>query len=548
VRPLDLPGAAPSYSELFAEGCFAQRALMSATELRQAAVSRGLDLPPFPREQYLEPLDRCGGFSPIGFLQTNFTPETTWLNPDPKLMVWREERHFQPWDHHGWCLRGEEHIIVSERYSPWQLLYLKDALELWDRRVSLRRLAPYLDDFTDFAARQRAAAAAHLTVIDESWRPLLKLLIALQPRLWPHRRESVTLLHEPGRTDPIDQLRQAVESFDPLALLKRFQLSLDGLAHLHLAMAEAGRRLDPMPRWYRLADVAPRTVTDQLRGDALRARDFYDAAYLLRGCYFLATKRWLPRPDEIDGDRTVEYRRRHLPRGVQPQRWQRVMLKELLLREGLYPHGIHFFVEGDTEEIVLARLLPFLGYELPGSGMALTNMRGVDRAEHYAVIFRSATQVAARTVLIADLEGTLSKTLQRLRADGLFTDDENLLLWSSNGRSIDFEEANFTEREILNAIQTAARRRNRELRLRLTVDELRRERARRTRPRRPPPALTKLALKLAEERGLRVSKKELAPILADKLVREIRQEGHLAEAGKRRPLLAQLWYWIDHDG
>lgn len=373
----------------------------------------------------------------------------------------------------------------------------------------------------------------------------MKLLVALQPRFWPYRRQKTTLLHEPGGPAHVDPLRRAAETFNPQVLLRRFELSLEGLTSLHLALAEAGRRLDPTPRWYRLAEAAPRQVTDQLRGDALRARDFYDAAYLLRGLYYLVTERWLPRADELDDDHTVyEYRRRHLPRRVQPGPWQRVNLKQLLLREGLYPHRVHFFVEGDTEKIVLERVLRFLGYQLPGSGMTVTNIRGVDQAQRHEVIFRSATQVAARTVLIADLEGRLAKALARLRAEGLFTDDDNVLLWSKDGRSCDFEEANFTEREILSAIQTAARGRDRDLRLDLTVAELRRERARRTPPKRPPPALTKLALKLAEDRGIRVSKPELAAVLADKLVREIRRAGHLAEAGKRRPLLARLWYWI----
>jgi hypothetical protein len=142
--------------------------------------------------------------------------------------------------------------------------------------------------------------------------------------------------------------------------------------------------------------------------------------------------------------------------------------------------------------------------------MTVTNIRGVDQANRHSVIFESAAQVAARTVLIADLEGSLTKTLTRLQADGVFTDDENLLLWSREDRSLDFEEANFTERELLNAIQSAARRRDRSLRLDLSVSELRDERARRTRPRRPPPALAKLALRLAEDRGIRVSKTELA--------------------------------------
>jgi hypothetical protein len=179
--------------------------------------------------------------------------------------------------------------------------------------------------------------------------------------------------------------------------------------------------------------------------------------------------------------------------------------------------------------------------------MTVTNIRGVDQAQRQDLIFLTATQVAARTVLIADLEGTLSKTLARLRDEGLFTNDENVLLWSRDGRSCDFEEANFTPSEILTAIRTVARARNPDAPLKLSVAELRRERRRQTRPKRSPPALTKLALRMAEDRGSRVSKPELATVLAETLVRDIRRSGHIAEAGKRRPLLARLWFWIVSD-
>jgi hypothetical protein len=549
MRPPDLPTAAPSYAELFAEGCFAQRSLVSVRTLRKATLDRGVELPPSPRRDCLEPLDRSGGFSPIGFLLTNFTPETVWFNPDPELMVWREERRFQPWDDYGWYLQEGGHIEVSERYSPWQLLYLVDALDEWGGHRALRRIEPQFENPPDVILARRAAAEARLRTLDEEWRSVVKLLVALQPRLWPYRRGRTTLLYEPEGGDAVSPLPRAIETFDSRALLRRFELSLGGLARLHLDLAEAGRRLDPMPRWFRLAEAAPRSVTDELRGDALRARDFYDAAYLLRGLYYLATDRWLPRADEVDDGRTVyEYRRRHLPRRDQPEPFQRIDLKEILVREGLYPHRIHFFVEGHSEKVVLERVLTFLDYELPGSGITVTNIRGVDQAQRQALIFQSASQVAARTVLIADLEGTLSKTLHRLQVEGLFTDNENVLLWSKDGRSVDFEEANFSEREILNAIRTAARRRNHELRFDLTVRELRQERARRTRPRRPPPALTKLALKLAEDQGIRVSKsKELAPVLAEKLISDIRRAGHIAEAGKRRPLLARLWHWLQSE-
>jgi hypothetical protein len=277
VRAVHFPPAAPSWAELFAQGCFSQRPLVSANKLREAAAQRGLGLPLFPRTDLLEPLDRAGGFCPIGFLQTNFTPETTSLHPDPALMVWREETHFEPWDEHGWYFEiGDRYVNVSERYSPWQLLYLPEALDVWRARLPLAAIESSLDSIAAYTAERRAARDRYLLALDEEWRPLTKLLVALQPRLWPYRRQQTTLVWEPGSSERIDPLERARREFDPVPLLRRFEMSLDDVAQLHATLAEAGRTLDPNPRWYRLAEAAPRKVTDDSRGPALQARDYYD--------------------------------------------------------------------------------------------------------------------------------------------------------------------------------------------------------------------------------------------------------------------------------
>jgi hypothetical protein len=535
----------PTYAELYAEGCFAQRPLISSGDLRKLAIARGIDLRLSAR-QVLEPLDLIDAFSPIAFRQTNFSGETTWLRPDPSDFAWREEHQPRSWSTHAWQppWRGDPGI-VSECYSPWQILYLHRAFA--ELKVSIDasqvRETALFDQQRSMVELRAQGNLDRLRRLDERWRPLVKLLVALQPRFWPYRSGRTTLLSDDSFNPPrrVDPLKRAHETFDAGDLLERFGLTLDAVAWLHYDVASFAQRRDPAPHLYRLLTLTPRSRTDLLRGDALRARDLYDAAFLLRGFYYASTDQWLPLPDELD--HAEEWDSRHLPRS-DGSRTERSELKRLLIREGIYPHLIHFFVEGHTEKIVLDRLLPFLGFDLPGSGMSVTNIRGVDQAERHTTVFRSATEVATRTVLIADREGTLSKTLARLRDEGLFADDENVLLWERDGWSVDFEEANFSPREILNAIQTAARKRNRDLRLDLTVGEFRRERAKETRPKRPPPALSKLALKLAQDRDIRVSKPELAEVLAEKLVREIRRRGHLAEAGERRPLLANLWRWI----
>ena len=173
MRAPELVTPGPSFAELFAEGCFAARPLMDGGALSRAAYARGLSLPSQHRREILERLDREGALWPVGFLQINYTPEATWLHPRPELMRWREEGHPEPWQTHAWDVDGFE---VSERYSPWQLLYLGDALAGAHVTIPaaelLRATGP--SDLVVRAARYRLDEHRQL---DEHWRPLVKLLV-----------------------------------------------------------------------------------------------------------------------------------------------------------------------------------------------------------------------------------------------------------------------------------------------------------------------------------------------------------------------------------
>lgn len=556
MRPNELPNPGPSYAELYAEGCFAQRAFINGGKLRELAQERGLSLQLFPRREVLEPLDAADAFSPIAFRQTNYSGETTWLRPDPLELTWREEHQAQAWDTHAWQPSWRDDPgIVTECYSPWQLLYVRDAVEGLDLPVDARSILDksLLDRERERLTLQAQGRLDRWRRLDEAWRPFIKLLVALQTRLWPYRAGRAVLLADTA-TDPperIDPVERAVATFEPHAVMDRFGLDLEELAWLHYHVAEAGHRLDPAPHLYRLLDAAPRKRTDRLRGDAMRARDLYDAAFLLRGLYYLATESWLPEPDELDPRDTVDaWHHRHLPRaGERPAR-SRLQLKEILIAEGVYPHLIHFFVEGDTEEIVLGRLLSFIGYGAR-SGMTVTNIRGIDKAERYSVLFSAATQYASRTVIVADREGEIEHILRRLREAGIFTNEHDVLLWEIAGKPSSFEEINFTTAELLDAMAAVARARNPDAKLTLTADTLNEEFQRRVElaatRKEPRPALGNVALELARQDrhgSIHASKTSLAPHLAKTLENAIEAAGSVADAGKERPLLARLAYWI----
>ena len=508
-----------------------------------------------PRRQ-LTRLDAAGAFCPIAFSQANYTVETTWLDPDPSVMVWREERNFEPWRSHAWTSFSSGTPFVSERYSPWQLLYLQDAMDL-GRAVVPADILEQPEALAAYSADAMSRRHQQGT-LDERWRPFIKLLVALQTRFWAFRRQRTTLLHPDHdmHREAVDPVGIEAGRFDPHGVLIAFGLDLDALARLHAEVALAAMRLDPAPRWHRLAENAPRKFTDELRGEALRARDLYDGCFLLRLLYESATHHWLPRPDEIeDVPNTVQAaRRQHLPRADdQRYGYGRADLRKALEREGLYPHRIQFVVEGESEEIMLNRLLEALGCGA-GAGYRVTNLRGVDKARQHQELFAAASEYAARTVLIADAEGTLLTTLRQLQREGLLTDEEDILLWEIDGRASSFEEANFTADEIAAAIVAAAHERAPDLAVEITGAELKAaydDAVRRAEERGDDrPALGKVIVKhVLDAHHLRVSKTELARELAEATIRRIDDAGSLYDAADAtRPLLQRLWHWVRESG
>ncbi len=523
MHPPDIVAPGPSYSALFARSAFAQWHFMNEREFVKEASTRGVRLGQMMGAP-LEALDCAGLLSPVAFSQTNYTVETTWLDPDPDYMRWREELNFQPWREHGWISDVSGSRWVSEKYSPWQLLYAQDAAGM----------------FADGVVRGS---------LDEAWRPMIKLLSALQARLWPYRTGSVTLLVRSGQGPPerVDPLAIEVERFDAREVLHQFELGVDELARLHAELCDASRRVDPTPSWYRLVELAPRQQTDTLRDAAMQARDLRDASYVVRQFFHLFTDKWLPLADRMDHPDVKGFQRRHLPnRCADGDDGPAIDLQVTLEGLGLYPHQIHFVVEGFTEDIILKRLLELLAL---GSGYQVTNVEGVDKTKKHQALISAASQYASRLVLIADQEGSLASILGELQKVGLLTNPDDLLLWEAEGQPATFEEANFSVDEIVAAMTEAALKRQSGLTVHLTGNALRQkfaeERARASAEGRPRPALAKLALKLAEEEAIRVSKLELAYALANLTARLIEDAGTLHDAATvDRPLLARFWTWI----
>lgn len=547
--PIDVP-----YRELFRDGAFSERPLIDLRRLKNEAKRRRLDIPLFPREE-LERLDREGAIRPIAFSQINYQTETTWLRPDPDDLVWREEVPWQDWRKHEVSFWDNDPGGVFPRYSHWQLLYLNDALE-GDRLLidATRFTRPWIEraKATTLLRGQAEFQLGRWRDLDLSWLPTIKFLASLQPFFWPFVKRGTVILHDPAAPSRrVAAHDDALARFDPPAHAERFGVTSDDVARLYGWMARAGRSLDPIRHAYLVMRGSRRKRYELLRGEAAQAADLYDASFLLRAFHHRLTDQLLPDCDELDHPEVSRARKTalfsHGPELI-PRRQD---LKPLLRIEGLYPHLVHFFVEGETEEIVLEHLLRFLGYDPTGGAFRVTNFRGIGKLERYSTIAQAAASYAARTVLIADMEGEVKQLATRLVAAGVFNPDEDVVLWERDGRASSFEEANFTVGELLTMMRRAGRKRNADAKSTLRAADVRRafsvNLSTAAAEGRDPQGLAKVVLRLAKSQqygAINVSKLELALEIGDRLVNEIRTAGDLVEAGKRRPILRHLWFYL----
>jgi hypothetical protein len=294
-------------------------------------------------------------------------------------------------------------------------------------------------------------------------------------------------------------------------------------------LARRGGWLDPARHFYLLMRTANRRQRDLYRGDLRRAHDFYDAAQLLRRFYEQLTGVVLPDANEIDQPGLNERIIGHEPR----LHYTRNDLKTVLFRLDLYPHGVHLFVEGETEEVVFNELFDFGVADR--EGVRVQNMRGVGNFnEQVQQLFEHLADYARFTVLVADEEGLMAKYARQWIEAGLVPSD-HVTIWTS------LEEANFSDHELVQMVRRIGRRHDPKVRLRLTAKELRRRYEEHKERADAPLGLAEYLMKIVGDPDIgpiRASKSsELAFEMTALLQSEVRAKGW-KEAAEKRPILA----------
>src|SRR6266511_1392995 len=116
-----------SFGEAYPSGRFTQLELVSNSELISEAKRHGLTVD----DATLEDLDRHAAFTPVAFVGAEWHGDFFGPRWNLDALTFRDEVGYHRWSRYRFREEGARRVIAL--YSPWQLMYLKSALE--DRLV-----------------------------------------------------------------------------------------------------------------------------------------------------------------------------------------------------------------------------------------------------------------------------------------------------------------------------------------------------------------------------------------------------------------------------
>lgn len=523
-----------SYRELYEHGAFAQRDL--ETDGRLASMARDRRLAHWIGQEVPEADDLRGALCPILFVNGGYSSGHAVRPVEVERLTFREEAGAQAWSVYAWEAWG--HPQVSAMYSPWQLLYIdvvarEDGVDLPIDLVlgPFEELERQLSVVRPLIERQRGL----LDVIDATWRPLIKMLVAIQNVYWPKVRGRITLtLSLDGGRHFAGNTKEA-----PAALLARVGCSIEEVTAAYEFLVERGLAREPQDEgMVILRRFVPRDYHVRWRGPVQHAQDHFDAAQMLYLWLTDLTGRAPGRPESWLADGRQAQRFALYDSGFALHTMTDALKRELIENE-LYPHGPAVIGEGPSERIIVdwlvQELLGLRGaiefHELGGSGAAKRMPLLVEILEQYVV----------EAFLIVDNEGDMARYVDKAVSDGKLA-RENVLRADDS-----LEQSNFTPAELIQVAADIAADPPSDGRaaatLALTPEELvAKHDDRRSRIRDNKPGLADTMLMLAEQPdhgSVRLSKPELAEGLAKLLITELRQATNSADVEalkERRPI------------
>jgi hypothetical protein len=523
-----------SFRQAYEYGGFLQRDLITVDQLAREADKRGMRIGSGSSAQgLLEELDKEGLLSPIAFIKDRYIQASYHRLLGRPELLFREELPFRAWKTYRW--REEDRNLrqwrVTALYSPWQLMFLNRALKFRWLRVSAADLADKrrADRLMENAQQVARQLLDSLGKSEAEWRSLMLLLVRIQNRYWPYVG-SYTLEHDPRTRQYIDPIARERRVFSARRALADLELTADDVRGYHERLSFFLQQEDPIPQWWVLRRMASRYQREQMKGAARCVEDLWEATQMLRLFYRQLTRRVLPDANLVGRDPRMQERvLGHEARLFYDQ----LDLLRFLSRNDFYPHQVHVFVEGASEEILLTRILEAWLGQLEARGIRFTDLRGIDNiSQRHQELFEGFANYARASVLIADNESEIARYVADLTAQRLIN-PQGVQLWNKN-----LEEDNFSDAELVRAIRAIAGERgalSKGLNGRLVRSRYERRRNRQGGPATFVEELLRLAAH-PDHGSVRVSKRDLAGQLADSLLQEL-EDGNFDELRSKRPIL-----------
>jgi hypothetical protein len=531
----------PSWREIYLEGGFAQRELISESALARQAKERSIDIG-IGRKPF-EDLDGAGALQPIAFADGGYWSGFILPAIAEEAMSFREENGALDWqENYAWDAHG--HLEVSALYSPWQLLYLDDVVSQAKATIPFEALlldSEWRDKALESIRGFYEAAERDWRLIDDGWRPLLKVLVALQNHYWPQVGGRVTLLPDPVREADWIEAGRDGDRPSPADLLARLGCGVEKLIRAYHFLVLRGVDREPVDGLVMLRRARPRPFQSRWRGDPRRAQDNFDAAEVLRLFLVELTGEPVPAPEATIMDGRQAERATLFSHGPAAT-VDREKLKRELVEADLYPHGVEVMVEGASE----IRLVDVLIVELIGpvalEEISYFNLEGVGAAKQVVPLAESLGGYAMTVFLMVDREGRMGSYAQRAAELGNIDPDDICLA----NRSLEEDNSSPAELlEIAGELAAVPAEGVEPVQLSITVSELLAAHQRRLdgteRGQRPGLAGTLVKLALNHDPPARLGKADLAEGLAKRMAAEFEKasanEAELAGLYERRPVL-----------
>lgn len=406
-----------TYRDAFEEHCFVQMPLLTLDSFRRGAEARGLMQWTMFDAAAWEALDVEALLAPVAYALDGHYSGFELTGVEEEWVLVRDAAGYVPWA--GLEVRAKEigGNGLHPLYGHWQYLSLAEIERHLRPSYSMRNLR---DGLSGYQSAVREAVNAEIDVtrlrsIAAALRVRELELTRISSVLWPVVRHGKYLAGHGdfGEAGAFEFTRQEQRRLDFSEEAVRCGLHVEALRERYEHYAHFADRLDPVRHWFYLVDQLERMRQESVTGEALRARDLYDAAEMMRLWHAQITGQPLPRLDEPSWALNAEGAKVNLF-GTRDIHRNREVLPAILEHYGVYPWRVQLVVEGPSDAAALRKLLREWGMSFERLGIRVVEGRGSGLPKNVDQLLADVRGYANYYLLVFDNEGNAPKLVQKL--------------------------------------------------------------------------------------------------------------------------------------